>query len=103
VRSGEDGQHRKTQSFAVTVPSEFHEGGGEEPAPNAWEMLGIPEPPFLADELAPQVDREFVRRFVQGKLPEQAAATASRLILLFGSWSLAHREILSEEADREQT
>lgn len=55
------------------------------------------QPPFLDDRLAPQVDRAFLRRLVRGELPEPASAAACRLILLFASWSQAHREILAEE------
>ena len=91
----QDGRNHQ-QTTKVTTPSPPNVNGGQQAEPGPWEMLGVSEPPFLADDFAPQVDRAFLRKFVRGELPEPSADLAGRLVLLFPSWSEAHKEVLAE-------
>ncbi|HVA51834.1 MAG TPA: hypothetical protein VNH11_36165 [Pirellulales bacterium] len=81
----------------MTEPSASDDKGGHQSDPGPWEMLGIPEPPFLDDRMAPQVDRQFLQKFVRGELPKPSAEIAARLVLLFASWHGAHQELLASE------
>jgi hypothetical protein len=77
----------------VTAPSDSANEGGRE---KAWQEIGLSPPAMLDDRLAPAVDTEFLRRFVRGELPEEVAAIAIRLILMFRCWSQAHQQVVTE-------
>jgi hypothetical protein len=69
----------------------------EEEGRSLWEELGVTEPEYLDERLAPPVDRELLRRLVRHELSETAARAVSRMIVTFASWRDAHAEILLEE------
>jgi len=83
--------------MSVTAPSDTDPDHGDKQDRDPWAELGLPRTPFLDDRLAPDVDREFLRKLVRDELPEPAASAACRLIIAFRSWSEAHKQILAEE------
>jgi hypothetical protein len=76
-------------------PKSDDEWGDEEP-PSLWEELGLPEPDFLDESRAPVVDRDLIRKLMANELSEKRAKEVTRLIVLFRSWSDAHKEIIEE-------
>lgn len=62
-----------------------------------WEELGIPEPEYLDERLAPPVDRDLLRSFVRHELSELGSRAVARMIVTFVSWRDAHGDVLLEE------
>ncbi|HVX12038.1 MAG TPA: hypothetical protein VHC22_12720 [Pirellulales bacterium] len=60
----------------------------------------MPKPNFIDNRLGPAVDRDLLGKLVRNELPEPAARAAYRLITMFKKWSVAHDEVLAEEARR---
>lgn len=81
----------------VNSPSSNDRDGGDNQDRDPWAELGLPYAPFLDDRLAPDVDRDFLRKLVRDELPEKDASIACRLIIAFRSWSEAHKQILADE------
>jgi hypothetical protein len=84
----------------VTSPSESDDKSRDKGAPSLWQELGLREPKPLDERLAPPVDRELLLKLVRKELPEAAARSVYRLIVMFESWRQVHGEILAEEAGR---
>jgi hypothetical protein len=84
----------------VTAPSESEDKSGDKGGSSLWKELGLREPIPLDERLAPPVDRELLVQLVRKELPEGAARSVYRLILMFESWAQAHGEVLAEEARR---
>jgi hypothetical protein len=85
-----------------TIVNEFISGDGADDSSNdadrsLWEELGIHEPVYLDERLAPPVDRELLRRLVRRELSELAARAVTRMIVTFVSWRDAHAEVLLAE------
>ena len=78
----------------MTVLPRAPDEGGEEERRALWDDLGLPEPPFLDESLAPPLDRELIRQMVRHELPEEREKAIGKLVVLFKSWSDAHREIV---------
>lgn len=76
--------------------SAAHDAEKEVPK-SAWAELGLSEPEFLDDSLAPEVDDGLLRRLVRQELPENVARAVYRLIYSFASWHHAHSQVLLEE------
>lgn len=84
----------------VTTPSKFDDERGDEETRSLWADLGLPEPAYLDERLAPKVDRELLVKLVRNELPASVARVAYRLIVMFASWSDVHDEVLAEKARR---
>ena len=69
----------------------------EEKRQSLWAELGLSEPEFLDDSLAPEVDERLLRRLVRQELPENVARAVYRLICSFRSWHRAHAQALLDE------
>lgn len=69
----------------------------EERRQSLWADLGLKEPEFLDDSLAPEVDERLLRRLVRQELPEQVARAVYRLICSFKSWHSAHAQVMLDE------
>ena len=65
-----------------------------------WTELGLPEPEFLDDSLAPTVNRDLLRKLVLGELDPELEKLLYRLVEAFPCWHAAHSEIAAEEARR---
>jgi hypothetical protein len=62
-----------------------------------WADLGLTEPEFLDDLLAPEVDEGLLRLLVRQELPETIARAVYRLIYSFARWHRAHAKVLLDE------
>ncbi|MGH7136271.1 MAG: hypothetical protein ACREHD_11065 [Pirellulales bacterium] len=69
----------------------------EETRQSLWADLGLTEPEFLDDSLAPDVDEGLLRRLVRQELPEKIARAVYRRIYSFASWHHAHAQVLLDE------
>lgn len=69
----------------------------EETRQSLWADLGLTEPEFLEDSLAPEVDERLLRRLVRQELPENVARAVYRLICSFKSWHRAHAQVMLDE------
>lgn len=76
---------------------EMESGGGPQ---SFWAELGLPEPEFLDESLAPAVNEAVLRSLVRQELPERGARAVYRLIYAFRSWHEAHAKILLEELSK---
>lgn len=65
-----------------------------------WAELGLTEPEFLDESLAPEIDEELLRLLVRQALPESAARAVYRRVYSFRSWHRAHAKVLLEELKR---
>ena len=65
-----------------------------------WAELGLNEPDFLDESLAPEVDEPLLRSLIRQELPEKVARAVYRLICSFASWHHAHTKLLLEELKR---
>lgn len=72
-------------------------GSEEETRQSLWADLGLTEPEFIDDSLAPKVDDALLRRLVRQELPENVARAVYRLIYSFASWHHAHAQVVLEE------
>lgn len=59
--------------------------------------LGLPEPQFQDESLAPELDRELLIRLARRELPEKYARLAYRLIHSFASWRNCYADLVAEE------
>ena len=73
-----------------------------EPAPQGslWKDLGLPEPRYRDESLAPEVDRELLRKLVRDELPVKTMRNVFRLVHCFESWNRAYTAALVEEQRR---
>ena len=65
-----------------------------------WEAFRVPPPKYLAEDLAPTVDEEFLRRLVRREVPDEIARGLYELIDSFRSWHDAYLKISVEEYHR---
>lgn len=65
-----------------------------------WAELGLNEPEFLDESLAPQVDEVLLRKLIRQELPENVARATYRLICSFASWHHAHSKLLLAELQK---
>lgn len=69
----------------------------EEKRQSLWAELGLTEPEFLDESLAPEVDERLLRRLIRQELPEKVARAVYRRIYSFKSWHHAHAQVLLDE------
>lgn len=65
--------------------------------PSLWAELGLSEPEFLDESLAPEVDEALLHSLIRQELPEKVARAVYRLICSFESWHRMHTKVLLEE------
>jgi hypothetical protein len=80
-------------------PSEDQETEVSDPH-SLWAELGLSEPDYLDESLAPKVDEPLLRSLIRQELPEKVARAVYRLICSFASWHHAHTKLLLEELKR---
>lgn len=92
--------------IATLVTNEFPLGAEQKPAAHdveeetrqsLWAELGLTEPEFLDESLAPEIDEALLRRLVRQELPEKVARAVYRRIYSFKSWHHAHAQVLLDE------
>lgn len=84
----------------ATMTAESHDEGGDEEFRSLWAELGLPEPEFLDESRAPPVNRELIEKLMRNELPRKAADEVYGCIVLFQSWSDAHKQVVDEELRR---
>lgn len=78
------------------MPPKSNDERGDDEFRSLWAELGLPEPEFLDESRAPPVKHDLIRQMMRDDLPKKAADEVYRYILLFRSWSDAHKEIVNE-------
>jgi hypothetical protein len=61
-----------------------------------WKALNLREPRRSDDRVAPEVDRNLLRRLVRKELPNELVRAVYRLIHAFDTWKKAFAEIVIE-------
>jgi hypothetical protein len=62
-----------------------------------WNDLGLTEPEYIDEALAPAIDEPLLRQLVRQELPENVARAVYRLIYSFSSWHQAYGTLLLDE------